>query len=199
MREHCPSHLTRCGGGHSSPRVRKAWELKCPSRAVRARKRVREGCSASKQFPEFPNFGGSETCHKLCRFSRELGPASVTNQLREAPFFSAPCHLQACTTLNHAWASGHTNVVSAARWAPWNRGNPSTTTSSLLVSNWLTTPGPSLERKRWCELSHLLHGRFWPVQFPEKTLCVRELLPQHTPTGGGQRRRDDGRTGEREL
>ena len=31
------------------------------------------------------------------------------------------------------------------------------------------------------------------------TLCARELLPQHTPTGGGERRRDDGRTGKRDC
>ena len=44
--EHCPSHLTGRACRHSSLPVRKAWDhpllLKCPSRAVRARKRVQQ-------------------------------------------------------------------------------------------------------------------------------------------------------------
>ena len=38
----------------------------------------------------------------------ELGPASVTHQLTVPPFLSAPCHSQACSTLNHGSKLGLT-------------------------------------------------------------------------------------------
>ena len=119
--------------------------------------------------------------------ARTRSPASVTHQLGTTPFLPAPCHFQACSTLVHSsrlgvtCSSQRTHERVHCNLSSLEKSNPSTTTSSRLVSNWLTTPKSKSRTKTFV--------RTLPPEF----------LPQHTPTGGGQRRREDGHTGKREL
>ena len=88
--------------------------------------------------------------------------------------------------------SGDTKVVSTASWAPWNRGNPSTTTSILRLSN----------------RSGAARSMFWTLTFrppasrrpslrrtPHRTPCNSTPPPRRTLHGGGNWNRVDGHTG----
>ena len=112
---HCPLHLTGRAGGHSSLPVWK-FLLRC-SRAVRRVQQHKpttsstsEAAACARTAPEVPGLWRKRDLSETVPFrlatdfaneDDELGPASVTHQLRTAPFFSAPCHFQACSTLIH--------------------------------------------------------------------------------------------------
>ena len=165
--EHCPSHLTGRAGGHSSLHVRKAWDhpllLRC-SRAVRRMQQHKpttsstcEAAACARTAPEVPGLWRKRDLSETVPFrlatdfaneDDELGPASVTHQLRTAPFFSAPCHFQACSTLIHGSrlsvsCSGrrtherrvHCQLSSFEKRQPIHHPP-----RASLVSNWLTTP-----------------------------------------------------------
>ena len=87
-----------------------------------------------------------ETASNLPCKHHEASPASITRQLWVAGLLPASSNFKACAV--HCGCAGLSNAfpcqgapeLSIAICAPWKRGNPSTTTSSLLVSNWSTTP-----------------------------------------------------------
>ena len=129
---------------------------------------------------------------RMDKYSRHWSPGARPGAT-QANFGLALCHFQACSTLVHSSRLGvtclgqrtherrvHCNLSSLEKRQP--------------IHHHLKPPGVALVDHAQVQISnknvsHLLHGRFLPLQFPKETLCARELLPQHTPTGGGQRHR----------
>ena len=129
-------------------RTHAAWALPCKSSGTsrtfaEAKPPTSPASTTKRALPPSPTSSG-----KRASFRRLA-------TLRQTPLVVAVRGFASPSTVK-----GQTSVVSTANCAPWKRGSPSTTTSSLRVPNWSTHQDPGHGRRRSFVPSLQPLGRF---------------------------------------